>query len=78
LRDDNNRHPELRSRRLKGLDIFHGFRGGPDVWTDGRIYNPDDGRTYRGTLRLIAPDRVKVTGCLIFPLCGSQTWRRVR
>jgi uncharacterized protein (DUF2147 family) len=78
LRDDNNKHAELRSRQLKGLDIFHGFRGGPDDWTDGRIYNPNDGRTYRGELKLVNPNKVLVTGCLVFPLCGAQTWKRVQ
>ncbi|MGC1302051.1 MAG: DUF2147 domain-containing protein [Caulobacteraceae bacterium] len=78
LRDVNNKHPELRDRRLKGLDIFHGFRGGPDDWSDGRIYNPNDGRTYRGQLHMTAPDRVHVVGCLVFPVCGGQTWTRVK
>jgi uncharacterized protein (DUF2147 family) len=78
LRDVNNKRPELRDRRLKGLDIFHGFRGGPDDWSDGRIYNPNDGRTYRGELKLVNPDKVLVTGCLVFPLCGAQTWKRVK
>lgn len=78
LRDLRDRRPELRSRRVKGLDILHGFRGGPDVWTDGRIYSPSDGRTYRASLRLTAPDTLRVTGCVVFPLCGSQTWTRAR
>jgi len=78
IRDVKNRHPELQTRRLRGLDIFHGFRGGPDIWTDGRIYNPNDGRTYRGTLRLTSPDKVRVVGCLVYPLCNGQNWTRIK
>ena len=78
LKEIEKKHPELRTRQLKGLDIFHGFGGGPDDWTDGRIYNPNDGRTYRGELKLVNPNKVLVTGCLVFPLCGAQTWKRVQ
>jgi uncharacterized protein (DUF2147 family) len=76
LTDDANRNPALRGRPVKGLDILEGFKGGPKVWTGGHIYNPDDGRVYHAELKLLAPDRLKVTGCLIFPLCGAQVWRK--
>ena len=46
------------------------------MWSGGRIYNPDNGKTYVGDLRLLDPTRLKVTGCLVRPLCGSQVWRR--
>jgi uncharacterized protein (DUF2147 family) len=78
LRDYKNPRPELRERRVSRLDFIQGFRGGPDIWTDGEIYNPDDGRTYRGTIKLIAPDQVRLNGCVIFPLCSAQTWTRER
>jgi uncharacterized protein (DUF2147 family) len=78
LRDLTNKDPALRGRRLKGLDLFHGFRGGPDLWTNGRVYNPEDGRTYRGQMELMRDGRLKVTGCLVFPLCRSQVWTRAR
>jgi uncharacterized protein (DUF2147 family) len=81
LTDDANRDPALRSRSVKGMDILQGFKpqpfnGGQKVWTGGRIYNPDDGKTYHAEVKLLAPDRLKVTGCLIFPLCGAQVWRK--
>lgn len=39
-----NADPSLRGRPLKGLDFVTGLKGGPGVWTDGTVYNPDDGR----------------------------------
>jgi uncharacterized protein (DUF2147 family) len=77
LRDDANHEPSLRSRLVKGLDILLGFKGGPKEWTGGRIYDPANGHTYHANLKLLAPDRLKVTGCLILPLCGAQVWRKI-
>jgi uncharacterized protein (DUF2147 family) len=61
---------------VKGLDILQGFRGGPRVWKGGHIYNPNDGKVYDAEVMLLAPDRLKVKGCLVFPLCGAQVWRK--
>ncbi len=42
----------------------------------GELHNPEDGRTYRGTLRAEGPDRLRLEGCaLVF--CASQTWVRL-
>jgi uncharacterized protein (DUF2147 family) len=76
LTDDANADPALRGRPVKGMDILQGFKGGPKVWTGGHIYNPDDGKVYHAEVKLLAPDRLKVTGCLVFPLCGAQVWRK--
>jgi uncharacterized protein (DUF2147 family) len=45
-------------------------------WRRGRLYNPEDGRHYEGSLDLPSPDRLVVSGCVLF-LCKSQVWRRV-
>ena len=45
--DKKNPDPALRQRPLCGLTIFWALRpAGPDRWTDGGFYNPDDGQTY--------------------------------
>jgi uncharacterized protein (DUF2147 family) len=76
LADSHNRDEALRTRRLKGLELFHGFKGSGGAWRDGTIYNPHDGGTYHASLELTAPDRLKVTGCLFGPLCQTQVWER--
>jgi uncharacterized protein (DUF2147 family) len=76
--DTQNRDPALRSRPLKGVQMLHGFTGGPAKWTGGKVYNPEDGATYSGTIELIAPDALKLKGCIVAPLCKSQVWTRVR
>ena len=45
------------------------------VWRGGRLYNPEDGRDYRGSLQLQAPNRLVVDGCVLF-ICQTQVWRR--
>jgi uncharacterized protein (DUF2147 family) len=44
-------------------------------WTGGRLYNPEDGRDYKGSLQLQSPTRLVVDGCVLF-ICRTQVWRR--
>jgi Delta7-sterol 5-desaturase len=44
-------------------------------WRGGRLYNPEDGRDYKGSLQLQSPDRLVVDGCVLF-ICQTQVWRR--
>ncbi len=76
--DERNAEESLRRRPIKGLSIFYGVKGGPPVWSGGRVYNPTDGRTYEGSIRLIDPNTLKLTGCVFYPLCRSEIWTRVR
>lgn len=45
------------------------------VWRGGRLYNPEDGRDYKGSLSLPTPDRLVVDGCVLV-FCQTQIWRR--
>ena len=76
--DVRNRDKSLRSRTLKGMALFSGLKGGPTEWTDGSLYDPEDGKTYKGSIRLVDVDTMKLTGCVFVPLCLSQTWTRIR
>ena len=51
--------------------------GDDGVWRDGKIYNPENGKTYRSVLKPAGPDTLKVSGC-VFIFCETQTWKRVR
>ncbi len=51
--DAGNPDQALRGRDMLGVPFLIGFRfDGDDRWTGGRVYAPDDGRTYRGKLWL--------------------------
>ncbi|MES2862061.1 MAG: DUF2147 domain-containing protein [Pseudomonadota bacterium] len=78
LRDAHNPDGALRTRRMQGLRFLSGFTGGPTEWRGGSVYNPEDGRTYRGTITLTNANTLTLRGCVVAPLCRNQTWTRVR
>lgn len=41
----------------------------------GDIYNPEDGHTYKATMRLKSANTLVVAGCVLF-ICREQVWRR--
>jgi len=76
--DINNKDTALRGRRLMNLQVLGGFTRSAGGWSGGTIYNGEDGGTYRATVTPIDADHLKVKGCIIWPLCKSQTWTRIR
>ena len=78
LKDEKNKDESQRGRPLKDLLMLQGFSGGPVQWKGGSVYNPDDGGVYKGSIKMIGPDELKLTGCIVFPLCKTQTWTRVK
>lgn len=77
LRDGRNSDASLRTRRLQGLRILQVRPQGPGRWSDGWVYNPTDGKTYRGSITMTPEGRLRLTGCVVRPLCQTQTWTRV-
>ncbi len=78
LKDANNSDPAQRGRLLKGLLILKGLTGGPTDWSGGEIYNAEDGKTYSASLSMSGDNILNVRGCIVVPLCKTQTWTRVR
>jgi uncharacterized protein (DUF2147 family) len=76
--DIHNSDPAQRARMLCGAAMIGGFQpDGPGKWDSGWIYNPDDGDTYRSTLRLEEDGTLRVRGYVGIPLFGkSEIWTR--
>lgn len=55
------------------IDRMHAAEAG--FWRGGRLYNPEDGRDYKGSLQLQSAQRLVVDGCVLF-ICQTQVWRR--
>jgi uncharacterized protein (DUF2147 family) len=70
--DAHNPNRALRSPPLVGVQVLSGFTASGN---GGRGYNPQNGRSYRTTLRLNPDGTLRVTGCVLV-VCRSQTWTR--
>lgn len=78
IRDEKNKNAALRGRQLRGLQILENFRWRSNAWSGGTIYNAEDGGTYDATVTLADKDHLRLKGCIVWPLCKTQTWVRVR
>lgn len=75
-RDLRNPDAAQRRRPLVGVQIVEGLREvSPGVWSQGRVYNPDDGRTYTGSV-LLRGRTLELRGCALKVVCETQVWRR--
>ncbi|GJD80142.1 DUF2147 domain-containing protein [Methylobacterium gregans] len=73
--DANNPDPALRGRSVVGVQIVNAPNASGDGYS-GTLYNPKDGKTYSGTLKMTGPNTVEVSGCVMSVFCKSQTWKR--
>jgi lathosterol oxidase len=73
--DNHNPNRAMRSRSLVGIEIVQNLREeAPGIWS-GSLYNPDDGRTYSGAIRM-RNGALELRGCALSVFCQTQTWRR--
>ena len=73
--DSQNADASLRARPLLGLALLSGLKPARGGGWEGQIYNPEDGQTYRATLRRHGADALLVEGCVLF-ICQKQIWRK--
>jgi uncharacterized protein (DUF2147 family) len=77
LHDAKNPDPALRGRPLLGVLIISDFHKAADgQWEDGKIYEPDSGKTYKSKMAAESDGTLKVSGCVLI-FCKAQTWTRV-
>ena len=74
--DRENPDSSLRQRPLIGLSILVGMKAAGEGEWKGAIYNPDDGKTYTGTVKLDGAT-MKVRGCVLKLFCKTNTFVRV-
>ncbi|KAA0121693.1 DUF2147 domain-containing protein [Methylobacterium sp. P1-11] len=75
--DAKNPDPALRTRSVVGVQIL----SAPQVdgaGFSGTLYNPNDGKTYSGSLKLTSANTLEVAGCVMSVFCKRQTWTRVK
>ena len=76
IRDTANPDASQRARSLVGIAMVRDFKSdGVGRWGDGRIYDPNSGKTYRSRMRLNPDGTLKVDGCVLV-ICVGQIWTR--
>ena len=79
-RDTKNPVAAKRRRTVLGLTILTGMRpdpAKPDEWQDGRIYDPQSGKTYHADMWLKGTNKLRFHGYIGVPLFGeTTTWTR--
>jgi uncharacterized protein (DUF2147 family) len=77
--DRMNPDPELSSRPIIGLVLMHGFsHAGKNRWKGGKIYDPENGKTYKCKITLGEDGVLSVRGYIGFSMLGRTThWTRV-
>ncbi len=80
--DAENPDPLKKSRPTLGMPILLNMKkvqteNRPDSehW-DGKVYNAKNGKLYDFKIRLTAPDKLEIKGCVLGFLCGGETWTR--
>lgn len=78
--DVNNPDPSKRNRPTIGIVIMTNFRfDGDDQWTDGLIYNPEDGKEYKCKMWLDDPKTLNIRGYVGFSLLGrTEKWTKIK
>ena len=74
-RDSANADPALRNRPLIGVPLLTGLAKAGAGWS-GKIYNPDDGKTYDGGVALTAAGTLEIKGCIAAIFCQTETLTR--
>ena len=76
--DRNNPDKTLQSRAIIGLPLIQGFKyAGDNVWSDGTIYDPDNGKLYSCKMTLMMDGSLRVRGYVGISLFGrTEIWTR--
>ena len=77
--DSNNQNDSLRSRPLVGIELMKNFRFDDDKWVGGKIYDPENGKTYKCKISLAEDGTLHVRGYVGVALLGRTTeWESKR
>ena len=80
--DANNPDPRLKNKPICGTQILSNLARGQanaigHVWSDGSIYNPDDGGKFDAEIKLTSANELSVLGYLGLKFMGETfSWKR--
>jgi uncharacterized protein (DUF2147 family) len=78
----DTRNPDTSRQKtpLMGLQIMNGFQfSGDNLWKNGKIYDPDSGKTYSAKVTLVSHDQLDLRGFIGVSLLGrTEKWTRAK
>src|ERR1044072_6197001 len=77
--DNENQDPAKKGRPLLGTPVLYAMAPAKESgkWT-GEVYNSQNGKMYQATISLADENTLELEGCLVWPLCQTQQWTRVK
>lgn len=79
-KDIHNPNPALRDKMVSEVEFLYGFKyNGKDAWEEGKIYDPNDGKTYSCTIKVDPKNNLLVRGYIGISLFGrTETFERIK
>jgi len=76
--DHYNLDPAHKKDPLMGMQIMQGFQfSGGNLWKNGKIYDPDSGKTYSAQATLMSHDQLNLRGFIGISMFGrTEKWTR--
>lgn len=78
--DKNNPDESMRSVPLKGYRMLKDFSyKGNNEWADGTIYDPENGSTYKSTIKMKDNNTLEIRGYIgVSALGRTDVWKRLQ
>jgi uncharacterized protein (DUF2147 family) len=77
-KDNKNPNQTLKTREVLGIELLTDFTYKDGTYTDGRIYDPESGKTYDCKMSMIGDD-LKVRGYIGISLFGrTEVFQRIK
>jgi uncharacterized protein (DUF2147 family) len=78
--DDKNPDAARQKTPLMDLQIMQGMQfAGDNLWKNGKIYDPDSGKTYSSKATLVSPKELDLRGFIGFSMLGrTEKWTRAQ
>jgi len=76
--DNNNPDPALKKMPRLGLQIVRDFQFvGDNLWKNGTVYDPKNGKTYSGKITLVSPKELDLRGYVGVSMFGrTEKWTK--
>ncbi len=75
--DLENPDKSLKTRPILGMELMNGFKFDGKKWTKGKIYDPENGKTYKCNITLADDGKLHVRGYIGVSWAGRTTiWER--